>query len=67
MTHLIHFIVSRSRAGWAVSIDADLLSEHADVQEARDEAVMLADLARRDGCAVSFLDLSATDASTGSC
>jgi hypothetical protein len=58
MSALIHFIVARSRHGWAVNVEADLLSEHADVREAREEAAMLAADARRAGYPASFVDLS---------
>jgi hypothetical protein len=58
MSALIHFIVARSRHGWAVNVDADLLSEHADVRKAREEAAMLAEATRRAGSAASFVDLS---------
>lgn len=54
----IHFIVSRSRAGWAVTVDADLLSEHEDVGEARREAALLAALAEAAGDSAAFVDLS---------
>jgi hypothetical protein len=58
MSERIHFLVVRSRHGWAVNVEADLLSEYADVRQAREEAAMLAELARQEGCAASYLDLS---------
>ncbi|RAK60935.1 hypothetical protein DJ021_14510 [Phenylobacterium hankyongense] len=58
MSALIHFIVARSRHGWAVNVEADLLSEHADVREAREEAAMLAEATKRAGYASRFVDLS---------
>jgi hypothetical protein len=58
MNARIHYIVARSRHGWSVNVDADLLSEHEDVRDAREEAAMLAGKAREAGCEASFVDLS---------
>lgn len=58
MSERIHFIVARSRNGWAVNVEADLLSEHADVGAARAQATRLAEWARQSGWPVSFVDLS---------
>lgn len=58
MSDPVHYIVSRSRAGWAVNVESDRLSEHADVREAREEAAMLTASAREAGCAASLVDLS---------
>jgi hypothetical protein len=54
----IHFIVAKSRHGWAVNVEADLLSEHEDSATAREEAEFLVEGARREGCEVSLIDLS---------
>jgi hypothetical protein len=53
-----HYIVSRWRQGWAVNVDADRLSEHLDLEEARETALMLAARALDDGRAAEFVDLS---------
>jgi hypothetical protein len=58
MEPTIHFIVSRSRNGWAVNLDADRLSEHPCVEQARASAERLAEEARRCGEDASFIDLS---------
>jgi hypothetical protein len=58
MNARIHYIVARSRNGWSVNVDADLLSEHEDLEDAREEAAMLADKAREAGCKASLVDLS---------
>jgi hypothetical protein len=58
MSEHIHFIVTKSRNGWAVNVESDLLSEHRRVEEARDTAAMLADEAERDGAKARFIDLS---------
>jgi hypothetical protein len=58
MSTRIHYIVARSRNGWSVNVDADLLSEHEDVRDAREEAAMLAGKAREAGCEASLVDLS---------
>jgi len=57
-SHCEHYIVSRSQRGWAVNVDADRLSEHLDVDEAREKALMLAARALDDGRAAEFVDLS---------
>ena len=61
MSKRIHFIVAKSRNGWGVNVESDLLSEHKHVEEARDEAAMLTDEAERDGATARFVDLSAAD------
>ena len=58
MNNPIHFIVARSREGWAVNVDSDTLSEHTGPETALEEAHRLADGSRRDGCEVSVADLS---------
>jgi hypothetical protein len=55
---MVHFIVSRSRHGWAVNADADTLSEHASVETAREVATTLADEARQEGQPARLVDLS---------
>ena len=57
-THVVHYIVSRSRGGWAVNVDADLLTEHQDLAEARALAQMLARQAEAAGTDARFVDLS---------
>jgi hypothetical protein len=61
MSKRIHFIVAKSRHGWAVNVESDLLSEHPDAEEARDEATMLAHEAERDGASATLVDLSRCD------
>jgi len=61
MSERIHFIVAKSRNGWAVNVESDLLSEHAQAEGARDEAAMLADAAQRDGALATLVDLSGCD------
>jgi len=61
MSERIHFIVAKSRNGWAVNVESDLLSEHARAEGARDEAAMLADAAQRDGALATLVDLSGCD------
>jgi len=58
MIERIHFIVARSRNGWAVNVESDFLSEHRHAEGARDEAAMLADAATREGELATFIDLS---------
>jgi len=58
MSNHLHFIVSRWREGWAVNADADRLSVHADLEEARREAEHLAEQARLDGAQATTVDLS---------
>jgi hypothetical protein len=62
----LHYIVARSRNGWAVNVEADLLSEHRDSATARHEAELLVDGAQRDGCEVSLVDLSEESPEPGS-
>lgn len=54
----MHFIVCKSRSGWAVNVDADLLSEHETLNEARIEALMLTADAQERGCDADFVDLA---------
>lgn len=58
MNDRIHFIVVRSRLGWAVNVDADRLSDHRRVESARQEAAQLAYEARQNGWEARFIDLS---------
>jgi hypothetical protein len=58
VTERIHFIVAKSRNGWAVNVESDFLSEHQHAEGARDEAAMLADAAAREGALASLVDLS---------
>lgn len=58
MDRTIHFIVSRSRAGWAVNVDSDRLSEHATAEAARTCAEALAERTRQGGQAAEVVDLS---------
>jgi hypothetical protein len=58
MSKPIHYIVARSRNGWSVNVEADLLSEHTDVAAARRQATMLAERAKAAGVDASFVDLS---------
>ncbi|HEX2560142.1 hypothetical protein [Phenylobacterium sp.] len=57
-THVVHYIVSRSRQGWAVNVDADLLSEHVRLEEAQAQARMLTEQARAAGVDARLVDLS---------
>lgn len=57
----VHFIVCRSRSGWAVNADADRLSEHATLNEARIEAMMLAADAQERGCEADVIDLASAN------
>lgn len=61
MSEHIHFIVARCRTGWAVNVDADLLSEHSDLRAAREEARRLTDWAQSDGVNASMVDLSSDE------
>lgn len=54
----IHYIVSRSRFGWSVSVEADRLSDHRDAKSALAEADSLTGEARAEGCEASLVDLS---------
>jgi len=58
MNSPLHFIVSRWRGGWAVSADADRLSDHADLEDARSAAERLTRQAQLDGAAATTVDLS---------
>jgi hypothetical protein len=58
VTEHVHYIVARSRHGWSVNVEADLLSEHENVQDARQHAAMLTDRAQQAGGQASFVDLS---------
>jgi hypothetical protein len=58
MGQTLHFIISRSRSGWAVNLDADRLSDHESVEKARECAASLSDLARQAGEQASVVDLS---------
>ena len=61
MSERIHFIVAKTRNGWGVNVEADRLSEHPHVEDAREEAAMLTDEAKRDGAPARFVDLSCAD------
>jgi hypothetical protein len=61
MTTHTHFIVARSRNGWGVCLDADLLSEHPDAAQARNVAIRLMEEARGEGELTSLVDLSSAD------
>lgn len=52
------YIVTRSRLGWAVNVDADFLSAHETVESARAEARMLTARAHQEGRPAEFIDLS---------
>jgi hypothetical protein len=58
VTERVHYIVARSRHGWSVNVDADRLSEHRKVEDARRHAAMLTDKAQAAGDEASFVDLS---------
>lgn len=55
---VLHYIVSRSRRGWAVNADADLVSEHDTPDAALTEARRLTLIARAEGRAAELVDLS---------
>lgn len=55
----IHYVVARSRAGYAVCVEADLMSEHTDAAEARLAAHLLAQMERDEGRAAVVVDLTA--------
>ncbi|HEY9217912.1 MAG TPA: hypothetical protein VIO94_07685 [Phenylobacterium sp.] len=59
---VVHYIVSRSRAGWAVSVDADLLSEHERLEDAQAQAETLVRLAGAAGSPAQYVDLSQDEA-----
>jgi len=61
MCERIHFIVAKTRNGWSVNVEADRLSEHRHVEDAREEAAMLTHEASREGTAARFVDLSCVD------
>jgi hypothetical protein len=61
MNDPIHFIVAKTRNGWGVNVEADRLSEHRHVEDARQQAAMLTDNAERGGAAARFVDLSCAD------
>jgi len=58
MSPTLHFIVVRSRNGWAVHLESDRLCEHASVEKARACAACQAALARQVGERASLVDLS---------
>ena len=58
MSERIHLIVAKSRYGWAVNVGADRLSDHPRREDARAEAEMLAEQARKDGAPAEVVDLS---------
>ena len=58
MSKPIHFIVSRSREGWAVNVESDRLSEHADVGAALAQARQLVAETRAGGDSAAVVDLS---------
>ena len=62
MTPTLHFIVARSRNGWAVNLDSDRLCEHASAEKARECAACQAELARRVGERARLIDLSNREA-----
>jgi hypothetical protein len=61
MSTRTHFIVAKSRNGWGVNVESDLLSEHPHAKEARDAAVKLTDGAKREGEPARFVDLSSPE------
>lgn len=56
--NLLHIIVARAREGWGVSVDADQVSLHKNLNEARHSAHELSDAAERVGESPVILDLS---------
>ena len=54
----IHFIIARSRAGWAVNVNSDRLSDHATSTAARAWAETLAQRTREAGQTAEVVDLS---------
>lgn len=52
------YIVTRSRHGWAVNVDADFLSAHPTVESARAQARLLTRRAHEEGRPAEFIDLS---------
>jgi hypothetical protein len=56
--HATHYIVARSRFGWAVCEDANLISEFRSAGDARCLAQVLARIERREGRAAVVVDLS---------
>ncbi|WP_091742881.1 hypothetical protein [Phenylobacterium immobile] len=62
MTQRLKFLVVRSRQGWAVNAGSDRLSEHSDLEEARQEAAHRAELSREAGDDADSIDLSDDDA-----
>lgn len=53
----IHYVVARSRGGYAVCVEADLVSEYADPAGARLAAHTLARIEREGGRAAIVVDL----------
>lgn len=58
MSAPIHFIVARSRLGWAVNLEADRITDHVRREDARASAETLTAQARLDGEAAEVVDLS---------
>jgi hypothetical protein len=58
MAEPTHYIISRSRYGWSVSVEADRLSDHSDAVSARAEARALTSEATDDGDDAVIVDLS---------
>jgi hypothetical protein len=58
MAEPTHYIISRSRHGWSVSVEADRLSDHSDAASARAEARALTSKAADDGDDAVIVDLS---------
>jgi hypothetical protein len=56
-----YFIISKSRDGWGVALDSDLLEEFPDVEQARAHAQGLCELATFREEAFEVLDLSSAD------
>lgn len=54
----LHYIITRSRSGWSVSLEADRLSDYPDPEAARAEARRLALEAAERGDEASVVDLS---------
>lgn len=56
--HATHYIVARSRHGWAVCVEADQISEFREAADARCFAQVLARIDRQEGKMAVVVDLS---------
>jgi hypothetical protein len=61
MRDMRHFIVARSRSGWGVAVESDLLAEFPEAAQALDHAKDLAGEADVRGEESSVIDLSEAD------